>query len=374
MPNALAQSQFAARVAEAAEALPPDVWLIAADGSRHGTHRLVLSARSPFFFKMLSSGMREQITGEVNLPDVEPECLAAVLAWMYSREAVVDISSSSMTLSLLELAKRWEITELCEQLSSCEACALAESNVVAVWETAQRLCLDKLECRCRDFVMSQLADTLQEGASSLPPSFRDLKPAQFRLLLESNDLPIANEEEAFDVALAYLREREDSLEALEADGILLAVRWRLIPGPVIAERAMRHPALLGEGGRVRSTLLPALADGMQFQFLGGKAWSLLQASPSSSLRTHHCIGVRSYASLATGMTVRVLSDVEQLRHLCKRCAPGARLKVEWVAEMKQLAGATCRVKELRDEIAGVQIEDPLEHVDRYLPFDALLLA
>jgi len=74
------------------------------------------------------------------------------------------------------------------------------------------------------------------------------------------------------------------------------------------------------------------------------------------------------------MTVRVLSDVEQLRHLCKRCAPGARLKVEWVAEMKQLAGATCRVKELRDEIAGVQIEDPLEHVDRYLPFDALLLA
>ncbi|CAK0811092.1 unnamed protein product [Prorocentrum cordatum] len=44
---------------EAAESLPPDVQLIAADGSRRAAHRLVLSARSPFFLSMLSTSMRE---------------------------------------------------------------------------------------------------------------------------------------------------------------------------------------------------------------------------------------------------------------------------------------------------------------------------
>ncbi|CAE8603564.1 unnamed protein product, partial [Polarella glacialis] len=68
--------------------------------------------------------------------------------------------------------------------------------------------------------------------------------------------------------------------------------------------------------------------------------------------------VPSYAFLAVYMQVRVVSDVEVLRQLCKRCAPGARLKVEWVSEMKLLAGLTCRVKQLRDEICGIQLESP----------------
>jgi hypothetical protein len=361
-------------MSEAAASLPPDTYLVAADGSRHPAHRLVLSARSPFFLKMFSTNMRESRSGEVQLPDVEPERLATMLAWMYGGQARVCLDSAAEALSLLELAKRWEVVELCEQLGSCEACALTESNVLEIWETAQRLCLERLESRCRDFVMAQLAATLQRNGS-LPPALRELRPAQFQRLLESDDLPVSNEEEAFDLALAYIRDQEESLSPEECEDLLLAVRWRLVPGPFIAERAMLHPALHDKDtGTLRPRLLPVLADGMQFQFLGGKASHLLPKCPAGILRARHRIPVRSYASLATGMKVRVISDVEQLRHLSKRCAPGAKLKVEWVAEMKSLVGASCTVKELRDEICGVQIEDPIAHVDRYLPFDALLLA
>jgi len=254
---------------------------------------------------------------------------------------------------------------------------LAESNVLAIWETAQRLCLSTLEGRCRDFVMSQMTAALQHGAGDrLPPSLRNLTATQFQLLLRSDDLPVANEEEAFGLALAYVgdEEREEALKPSEVEDIMLTVRWRLVPGPVIAERAMRHPALLDDEQRVRARLLPALAEGMQFQFLGGMALKMLPASDSSRLRKQHRIPVRSYASLSVGMAVSVISDVDRLRQLCKRAAPGAKLKVEWVAEMKSLAGITTVVKELRDEICGVQIDDPIEHYDRYLPFDVLLLA
>jgi len=387
-PDASAQSKFAERMAEAAESLPPDVQLIAADGSRRAAHRLVLSARSPFFLSMLSTSMREQATGEVHLPDVEPRRLEAILAWMYGRKAEVRIDDSNEALSLLELAKRWQVDELCEQLSSCEACTLSEDNVLGIWETAQRLTLERLEDRCRDYVMSKIATMLQGNAAGrLSPLLRGLSPAQFRQLLDSDELPVTNEEEALELALLFIQERTDNADAdgsdressgtltpEEVDEVLLAVRWRLVPGPLIAERAMRHPALL-DGGKpsVRPRLLFALADGMQFQFLGGKAWSMMEPSRAASLRRDHRIHVKSYASLAPGMMVRVVNDVDQLRQLCKRCAPGAKLKVEWVAEMKALVGVNCTVKELRDEICGVQIEDPSEHVDRYLPFDALLL-
>lgn len=374
-PDSAAQSQFALRVAEAAESLPPDLHLIAADGSRHPAHRLVLSARSPFFLKMLSSGMREQTSGEVHLPDVENERLSAVLAWMYGREAVVDLSSASVALSLLELAKRWEIGELCDQLSTCEACTLGDANVLPIWESAQRLSLNKLESRCREFVMGQMAALLKAGLSSLPPSLKGLSPVQLKSLLESDDLPVASETEVLELALAYIKEQGGALSLDEVDEVLLTVRWRLVPGPVIADKAMRDPAMFeASGERLRPRLLAALADGMQFQFLGGSAWQKLPGTPANRLRAQHRIPIRGYCGLAPGMAVRVISDVEHLRILCKRCAPGARLKVEWISEMRSLAGATCRVKELRDEICGAQLEDPLEHVDRYLPYDALLLA
>ena len=102
-PDASAQMQYASRMAEAAASLPADVHLIASDGSRHPAHRLVLSARSPFFLKMLSTRMLEQRTGEVSLPDVDPERLSAMLAWMYGREAVVGVDGAAEALSLLEL-------------------------------------------------------------------------------------------------------------------------------------------------------------------------------------------------------------------------------------------------------------------------------
>jgi hypothetical protein len=338
-------------------------------------------SHSPYFLKMMSTPMREQATGEVKLPDVSSELLEAILSWMYGRQAKVQIEDATEALSLLELSKRWQVDELCEQLSSCEACALTEENVIQIWETAQRLHLERLEDRCKDFVMSRISAMKQGNAAAcLPPLVRELSAEQFRQLLDSDDLPVINEEEALELGLTFVKERslctdkdqEGALTPDEVDDVLLAVRWRLVPGLAIAERAMRDPALL-EGGKVRPRLLPALADGMQFQFLGGKAWSLMESSPAASLRAGHRIHIKSYSSLAQGMSVRVVSDVEQLRYLCKRCAPGARLKVEWVAEMKSLVGINCIVKDLRDEICGVQIEDPSEHVDRYLPFDALLL-
>mmetsp|Transcript_20562 Transcript_20562/g.43870 ORF Transcript_20562/g.43870 Transcript_20562/m.43870 type:complete len:508 (-) Transcript_20562:151-1674(-) len=370
------------QLTEAAEQLAPDVHLVANDGSRLPAHRLVLSARSPFFLKMFSAGMGEQNTGIVNFPDVEPDRLTAIVSWMYGRKTMLDLAAPSVVFPLLELAKRWEIGELCDQLSNCEACNLTPDSVLTIWDLAQKFCLQKLEARCADFVMTEIKDLFKGNKSAngadpvpLPAPIKDLAVAQVVSLLASDELPVTNEEEAMEVAFGYVHEHFESLSFDEVNEILLQLRWRLIPGQVIASRAMFDLALKDpEGSGIRMELMPALSDAMQFQLLGGQAWTKMPSSAASTLRSHHRIPIRAFSELATGMMVRVVDDMDHLRHLCRRCAPGAKIKVEWVAEMKSIVGATCKVQDLRDEIAGVLLEDPVDSVKRYLPFDALYLA
>eukprot|EP00933_Yihiella_yeosuensis_P038800 TRINITY_DN32755_c0_g2_i1.p1 TRINITY_DN32755_c0_g2~~TRINITY_DN32755_c0_g2_i1.p1 ORF type:complete len:243 (-),score=50.73 TRINITY_DN32755_c0_g2_i1:49-777(-) len=234
--------------------------------------------------------------------------------------------------------------------------------------------------RCQTFVLGQL-ELLFKGRSlnldlpvHLPSNLQDLSVSQFLSILESDDLPVKNEQQVFQLTSSFLKDRHD-LTPDSADALLLAIRWRLVPGVYIAEIVMDSPVVMDKPAGVRPRLLEAFADAMRFQILGGKARLILPEKPSGRLRKQQQISVPSYAFLAVGMRVRVVSDVDALRHLCRRCAPGARLKVEWVSEMKMLAGITCNVKSLRDEICGIQLEDPSDSkMDRFLPFDALLLA
>lgn len=185
-----------------------------------------------------------------------------------------------------------------------------------------------------------------DRASALTPVLRGLSPAQFRQLLDDDRLAVADEEVAMELALLFIQGRGDpalgresggALAPEDVDEVLLAVRWRLVPGPIIAERVMAHPALVDDQMQIRPRLLCALADGMRFQLLGGKAWSTMAPSRAGRLRRAHRIPIKSFSSLAVGMAVRVIDDLSQLRQLCKRCAPGAK-KLDWLGYRYEKSG------------------------------------
>lgn len=372
-PSVEAQVLFATRVVQAAEALPPDLTLISGEGQPFQAHRLILSSRSPFFLKMLCSGMREQSSGEVILPDLTSEQLRMVLAWMYGKEVILDTSSPEEALLLLELAKRWEMDDLCNQLSTCEACVITAENIRLLLEASMKHNLDSLKQKCNAFLMARVRDWVGAGAEGLPEALVSLSPSMLQEILENDELPVTTEEQVAILVLGLFADPaacgEQATKPFEE--LLLAIRWRLVPGPFIANKVMRHPLLLGESGEVNSRLLPILADAMQFDLLGGKAWSQLAPRKANRLRKFHSIPFRAFCNLAEGMSVKVVSDADQLKSLCKRCAPGARLKAEWLSEMKSMAGKTYSVHELREEISGVCVKDG--DTERFLPYDALLL-
>eukprot|EP00747_Dinoflagellata_sp_TGD_P214927 gnl/TRDRNA2_/TRDRNA2_87725_c1_seq1.p1 gnl/TRDRNA2_/TRDRNA2_87725_c1~~gnl/TRDRNA2_/TRDRNA2_87725_c1_seq1.p1 ORF type:complete len:260 (-),score=48.38 gnl/TRDRNA2_/TRDRNA2_87725_c1_seq1:159-914(-) len=244
-----------------------------------------------------------------------------------------------------------------------------------------------------------ILDVKRSGDGCFPALLQQLPPGRFGSIVESDDLPLATEAEVFELVAAYLTARGlggeattaaadvseatgvDRISPEEATQLLLTVRWRLVPGPLIAKTVMQHPAVLGTDGSVRAELLPVLADGMRYHLVSGDVRELPpapQGAVSSCLRTHHRIAVRDFASLTVGTFVRVIDDAVQLRKLCMRVAPGARYKVDWVAGMKVLVGARCRVHSLVEGACAAELDEapgPNPANGHWIiPFDALLLA
>lgn len=60
-----------------------DVLLVAADGSVHECHKVVLAAQSPVFDRMFQAEMQEAATGRVVMDDVSPDALDALLHYLY---------------------------------------------------------------------------------------------------------------------------------------------------------------------------------------------------------------------------------------------------------------------------------------------------
>lgn len=60
-----------------------DVVLTAFDGKVLHAHKVVLAVNSPVFLAMFTQNMKETLTGEVNIPDVQFDVLQEVLRFIY---------------------------------------------------------------------------------------------------------------------------------------------------------------------------------------------------------------------------------------------------------------------------------------------------
>lgn len=415
------------RLATAASALPPDLHFVAADGSRHAAHRFMLCAWSPHFRERL----QDSSPAEVTLSDVQPEILSAALAWMRNGEVhlmpdgslklacdAARLKPDQWTrppldyarppsigwLQLLELACRWEIHELRDQICAAETIILQDVNLVVAWEAARHLGLDDLHESCQTELLRCAAASVASDNVELPRILQKLSATQFRRLLASDDLTIPREEHAFWLACAYLKtggickdvdDPERSLTYEDANHVLSAVRWRLLPKEFLARDVMLNPVVCGLerfGLSIGSSLLRLLSDALQFQVLISEVGSMQAASLMPEIPTG-CFEVvrprRRYAAgtgfddakralwigselryemLKVGMKVLVEKSLPKLRKLCNETAPGAEREVKWDPRLKDIRGKPSTVRDLNDEARAVQLDDQW-----WVPYTALSL-
>jgi len=121
-------------------------------------HRIVLTARSPVFRALLSSGMREAEKGEVSIQDVRPAVFKALLHFVYADSLPDEHEGPNldvhMAQHLLVAADQFQLSRLraiCEQ-RLCET--VDEASVATTLTLAEQNHAGELKRVCLEFMSS----------------------------------------------------------------------------------------------------------------------------------------------------------------------------------------------------------------------------
>ncbi|XP_027785180.1 kelch-like protein 33 [Marmota flaviventris] len=186
-----------------------------ADGYRLRVHRAALACGSEFFGAMLLSGMRESQGTEVSLHTISSQDLRLLVSFAYS--GIV----RARWLGLLRAAQ----AALQYQSSSCLALCqralardLSPARCLALFPMAEAPGLERLWSKARHYLLTHLP------AVALCPAFPSLPAAFLAELLDSDELHVQEEFEAFVAARCWLAANPETQES-EARALLRCVRF-----------------------------------------------------------------------------------------------------------------------------------------------------
>uniref|UniRef100_A0A8D2CKH9 Kelch like family member 33 n=1 Tax=Sciurus vulgaris TaxID=55149 RepID=A0A8D2CKH9_SCIVU len=186
-----------------------------ADGYRLRVHRAALACGSEFFGAMLLSGMRESQGTEVSLRTISSQDLRLLVSFAYS--GIV----RARWLGLLRAAQ----AALQYQSSSCLALCqralardLSPARCLALFPMAEAPGLERLWSKARHYLLTHLP------AVALCPAFPSLPAAFLAELLDSDELHVQEEFEAFVAARCWLAANPETQES-EAKALLQCVRF-----------------------------------------------------------------------------------------------------------------------------------------------------
>jgi len=119
-------------------------------------HRTILSSRSQYFERMFESDVKENVTDEVKVPDVEPEVFKGLLHFLYSGLAPEILADKA--LDLLLVADKYGVdglVKICEDNTSID-----RDNVIDALLVAESVNNEKLMMRARAFFRSHVDELM----------------------------------------------------------------------------------------------------------------------------------------------------------------------------------------------------------------------
>jgi len=132
------------------------------DDGKVAAHKVILSARAPYFANMFESGMVEVSSGEVHIKDVEPSVFAGVLHYLYS--GVPPNNLAEIAMGLLVAADKYGLDDL-KSLCEANVCDhLQANNVVDALIVADRTNCPNLRDKAKVLLRSNI-DSLDEEAT-----------------------------------------------------------------------------------------------------------------------------------------------------------------------------------------------------------------
>ncbi|XP_066268550.1 kelch-like protein 40a isoform X2 [Branchiostoma lanceolatum] len=208
------------------------------EGRRFPCHRLVLSAASPYFRAMFTSGMMESRQKTVVLQDLDAGMFGEILNYIYS--GTLDVSLDKVQ-PLYQAADLLQLDYVRDTCSSYMAMNVHHSTCVDLYKFADVFSIDSvrnqcLQCICRHF--SKVVST--EG-------FCSLNVTQLTEIISRDELDVKEETAVWEAVVRWVQHcKKDRLRHLPS--ILPHTRFNLMT-PYNMVAILDHPLVKKNPGR-----------------------------------------------------------------------------------------------------------------------------
>ncbi|CAF3345195.1 unnamed protein product [Rotaria socialis] len=219
------------------------------DGETLYGHRFVLVARS---FKWDSHELGDKT--ELDLSDIPYDVGFQLIKWVYTDE-IVEKQNEDFLLTLMEIAKRFELKELIDQCEVALISAVDVRNCLKFYKIAEEISASVLQTHCSQLISTHWTDFTSEDFQYLSA------PMTYKLFKEKNKYPLhqAVRMKREDVLFLYLIDNDEHLEERVNeidDQAELALELALTTKQdSMAENLVRHKADINHIDNKNQTLL-----------------------------------------------------------------------------------------------------------------------
>ena len=134
--------------------------LVTKDGKEFKAHRNVLSAASPFFFKLLQSDMKENREGIVRFEEISGAVMEDVLEFIYTGSVGIYVTQENCK-DLIDAANYLLIPGLKTVPGRFLERQMPESNCISTFYFAERYQCDELITKSKKFIYANFASVAE---------------------------------------------------------------------------------------------------------------------------------------------------------------------------------------------------------------------
>lgn len=192
-------------------------------------HRVVLAGCSPYLKAMFTNGMLESEKNAIEIHDLEPSTMEALLKYMYHGRVDISVENVQALLqgaSMLNLAM---LRNICCQFLQLHIDA---SNCLGIQSFADMYSCVELEAIARRYVFRHFLDVIQHE------EYLNLSEDRLVWLLQSNSLQVQREEQVFEAVRLWV-EWDQTRRTRSSCTVLKNVRLALLDPPYLEGVVLR---------------------------------------------------------------------------------------------------------------------------------------
>ena len=181
-----------------------DMTLATKDGKEFKAHRNVLSAASPFFFKLFQSDMKENREGIVRFEEISGAVMEDVLEFIYTGSVEVTQENSK---DLIAVANYLVIPGLKNLPGQFLEQQITKSNCISTFYFAEMYQCNELITNTRKFIHANFASVAEMD------EFLNLEAKEVERWISSDEISVAAEADVFKIVLKWIEQDKSERKA-----------------------------------------------------------------------------------------------------------------------------------------------------------------